>query len=46
VNHSTGEYIRGPVHSNSIESVWAVLKRSITGTWHHVSPKHLHRYGN
>ena len=29
-----------------IESVWAVLKRSSTGTWHHVSPKHLGRYVN
>ena len=46
VNHSAGEYGRGPVHSNGIESVWAVLKRSIHGTWHHVSPKHLHRYVN
>ncbi len=46
VNHSAGEYARGPVHTNGIESVWAVLKRSITGTWHHVSTKHLHRYVN
>ena len=46
VNHSAGEYGRGPIHSNGIESVWAVLKRSIHGTWHHVSPKHLHRYVN
>ena len=46
VNHSAGEYVRGPVHTNGIEAVWAVLKRSIHGTWHHVSPKHLHRYVN
>ena len=26
--------------------MWAVRKRSITGTWHHVSPKHLGRYVN
>ena len=44
VRHSDGEYVRGDVHTNSIESVWAVLKRSIHGTWHHVSPKHLARY--
>ncbi len=44
VSHSAKEWVRGDVHTNSIESVWAVLKRSITGTWHHVSPKHLHRY--
>ena len=46
VNHSAKEYVRGNVHSNGIESVWAVLRRSIHGTWHHVSPKHLHRYVN
>ena len=46
VNHSAGEYVRGEVHTNSIESVWEVLKRSITGTWHHVSKKHLARYIN
>ena len=46
VCHSAGEYVRGDVHTNGIESVWAVLKRSIHGTWHHVSPKHLHRYVN
>jgi transposase-like protein len=44
VNHGTGEYAKGSVHTNSIESVWAVLKRSIIGTWHQVSPKHLGRY--
>ena len=42
--HGAGEYVRGPVHTNSIEAVWAVFKRSITGTWHHVSRKHLQRY--
>jgi len=47
VNHSSGEYVRdGVVHTNGVESVWAVLKRSIYGTWHHVSPKHLARYVN
>ena len=46
VAHSASEYVRGEVHTNGIESAWAVLKRSITGTWHHVSPKHLGRYVN
>ena len=32
------------MHTNSIESVWALLRRSINGTWHHVSDKHLSRY--
>jgi transposase-like protein len=44
VNHSAGEYARGAASTNSIESVWAVLKRGLYGTFHHVSPKHLGRY--
>ena len=46
VNHSAGEYVRGDVHTNSIESVWAVLKRGLTGVYHHASEKHLARYVN
>ena len=38
VRHSSGEYVNGDVHTNSIESVWAVLKRGIYGTYHHISP--------
>ncbi len=44
VNHSAGEYARGAASTNSIESVWAVLKRGIHGVYHHASPKHLFRY--
>lgn len=44
VNHSIGEYVRGDAHTNTIEGYFAVLKRGITGTYHHVSPKHLKRY--
>ena len=44
VNHSDEEYVRGLIHTNGIESVWSVFKRSIHGTWHHVSFKHLQRY--
>ena len=46
VNHSAKQYVDGLAHTNGIESVWAVLKRSIHGTWHHVSVKHLQRYIN
>ena len=46
VKHSISEYVRGDVHTNGIESVWSILKRSIHGTWHHVSPKHLGKYVN
>ena len=44
VTHSTGEYVRGDVHTNSIESVWAVLKRGLHGVYHHASKKHMGRY--
>lgn len=44
VTHAAGEYARGPVSTNSIESVWAVLKRGIHGVYHHASAKHLGRY--
>lgn len=45
VNHSRGEYVREfYIHTNGIESVWALLKRQIIGIHHWVSPKHLWRY--
>jgi len=44
VNHSAGEYVRGDVTTNGIESVFAVLKRGLIGVYHHASPKHLERY--
>jgi transposase-like protein len=44
VNHSIGEYVRGDVHTNTIEGYFSVLKRGIMGTYHHVSPQHLKRY--
>jgi transposase-like protein len=44
VNHSAGEFARGAVNTNTIESVWAVLKRGLHGVYHHASPKHLSRY--
>lgn len=44
VNHHRGEYRKGDAHTNSIESVWALLKRQIIGIHHWVSPKHLDRY--
>lgn len=44
VNHGIGEYSRDGVSTNSIESVWAVLKRGLHGVYHHASKKHLARY--
>ena len=46
VNHGVGEYVRGMAHTNGIEPFWAILKRAHTGTFHKMSPKHLHRYVN
>jgi transposase-like protein len=44
VNHSQDEYVRGEVHTNTVEGVWSLLKRSIIGAFHHVSIKHLDKY--
>jgi transposase-like protein len=44
VNHREGEFVRGHITTNGIESVFAVLKRGLMGVYHHASPKHLGRY--
>ncbi len=44
VNHSAQEYVRGEVHTQSIDSFWALLKRGIIGTYHNVSKKYLPLY--
>ena len=44
VNHSAGEYARGDVTTNTVESSFAILKRGLYGTFHHVSEAHLQRY--
>jgi transposase-like protein len=44
VNHGIGEYVRGEAHTNTVEGYFAILKRGITGTYHHVSQQHLKRY--
>lgn len=46
VDHAAREYVRGDFHTNGVEATWAVLKRSIGGTFHHVSAKHLGLYLN
>jgi len=44
VNHFLKEWVRGDVHTNTVENVWSLLKRSIIGSFHHVSAKHLDAY--
>ncbi len=44
VNHSSGEYVRGKVSTNGIESFWALFQRGLYGIFHHLSMRHLQRY--
>ncbi len=44
VNHGADEYVRGDAHTNTVEGYFSILKRGITGTYHHVSEQHLQRY--
>jgi hypothetical protein len=44
VKHSIKEYVRGDVHTNTVEGFFSLLKRGIIGVYHHVSETHLHRY--
>lgn len=48
VNHSIGEYVRqrhfGPIHTNTVEGSFAILKRGVYGVYHSISEAHLHRY--
>jgi transposase-like protein len=44
VDHGAGEYVQGDAHVNTAESFFALLKRGIVGSFHHVSEEHLSRY--
>ncbi len=44
VNHSADEWVKGDVHTNSVENIWSLLKRAIVGSYHQVSKKHLDAY--
>lgn len=46
VDHGKKEYVKGDAHTNNLEGFWSQLKRSINGTYHFVSPKHLQTYVN
>jgi transposase-like protein len=44
VKHSAGEYVRGDVHTNTIEGFFSIFKRGMRGVYQHCAEKHLHRY--
>ena len=44
VRHSADEWVVGDVHTNSVEGVWSLFKRSIVGSFHKMSTKHMDRY--
>jgi transposase-like protein len=46
VVHRREEWVRGDVHTNGIEGVWSLLKRSVIGSYHQLSEKHLQSYVN
>lgn len=46
VNHGRKQYAKGSTHTNTAEGYWSQLKRSIDGTHHHVSKKHLDKYAD
>ena len=39
VDHCTGQYVVGAIHTNTIEGFWSLIKRGIIGNYHKVSPK-------
>jgi transposase-like protein len=44
VNHAKEEYVRGHVHTNTVEGYYSIFKRGMKGIYQHCSEKHLHRY--
>ena len=44
VNHRQEEWVRGEVHTNTVESVWSLFKRSVVGSYHQLSEKHMPAY--
>ncbi len=44
VSHKADEYVRGTVHTNTIEGYFSIFKRGMKGVYQHCSERHLHRY--
>ncbi len=44
VAHEDEEYVRGDIHTNTVEGYYSIFKRGMKGVYQHCSEKHLHRY--
>ncbi|MCC0031173.1 MAG: IS1595 family transposase [Brucellaceae bacterium] len=44
VNHSKDEYVRGSIHTNTVEGYYSIFKRGMKGVYQHCAEHHLHRY--
>ena len=44
VNHKIEEYVRGNIHTNTVEGYYSIFKRGMKGVYQYCSEKHLHRY--
>lgn len=44
VEHQADEYVRGDIHTNTVEGYYSIFKRGMKGIYQHCSEKHLHRY--
>jgi hypothetical protein len=44
VHHEKEEYVRGEIHSNTVENYYSIFKRGMKGIYQHCGEKHLHRY--
>src|SRR5947209_15802477 len=44
VNHGDEEWVRGLIHTNTVESVWSLFDRAVIGSYHKLSVKHLPAY--
>jgi len=44
IKHSDGVYVRGDIHTNSVEGFWSLVKSGIRGVYHSVSPEYLQSY--
>jgi transposase-like protein len=46
IHHAQRIYVKGDIHTNTIDGFWSLVKRGISGTYHHVSPDYLQSYVN